>query len=157
MFKGFLLAISLLTSLNAISADPEYLDRFKNKNYKYDLVTCSNCNEVNKEKKYIIIDLRDKEDYQRMGSLKGAINVPAFYNNGDINEKFIDDIQKYLSLKQNILFVSQDGHHGFVTASYFDANNVYPVEKMGVLFGGIRKWYSDGCDLESKNGKKFNR
>lgn len=142
--KLILFSFASIFALNANSQDFEFLERYK-KDVGFDIVMCSNFKEKNKLSRYIVLDIRDSDDVKRYGKIKNSFNVPAFYNNGTINGEFINQINKYLKLKQNILLVSHDGQQSLITAQYMVANEIYPREKISVLYGGYRKWSFDKC------------
>jgi rhodanese-related sulfurtransferase len=156
--KGkILLFITIMgMSFSAMSQDYEYLDRYKkNNNLKFGIVTCQDFKD---EKKYnpLIIDIRNEYQAKFYGKLPKSINIQAYLQNESVNVNFLRQLAPYFQLKEEILLVSHDGTQALMAAEYFDQNNIYPKEKIKILFGGVIKWIADGCKLENGNGKSFN-
>ncbi len=98
-------------------------------------------NELKKklDRGFIIIDIRNKKEWEETGTIPGSIKLTAFDENGRFLNNFLKSFQSRFTNSDHIIFVSDHGDISSILANGFveqlGAKNMYSLE------GGIKSYF----------------
>ncbi len=102
--------------------------------------------EMNKNDDLIIIDIRTKKEWKNTGIIKKSKKITAFDDQGNFQQNFLRDIQKFTNISSKIVFISSDGDISSILANGFverlEYRNIFHLE------GGINNWITKGFPLK---------
>lgn len=93
------------------------------------LATCLNAKVVNKfasswdfdDKNYQIIDIRTPKEWES-GVIKGAYKVSILDNNGNFNEKFVDEVNEVWDKKSPVVLICRSGSRSLRASKILEKN-----------------------------------
>ena len=92
-----------------------------------------------KEKGFIFIDIRNKNEIDKTGIIPGSINITAFDSEGNFLSNFLKEYQSRFTNTDNVVLISDTGDISSILANGFSENlgakNMYSLE------GGIQNYF----------------
>ena len=106
-----------------------------------------NSNELssNQISNLILIDIRTIKGGEKIGIIKGSVQIEALDHLGNLNPNFIKSFKSFVKKNDHVVFISNNGELSsmFANSLYeqLDYNHVYN------LIGGIQNWVKEGRNL----------
>jgi len=93
-------------------------------------------------KKFILIDIRTKKEWEHTGVIEGSYKISAFDSKGNLNPNFLKMYKKNVKENDHVVFISDKGEVSAILANGFIENlgmkNIYSLK------GGIQEWIIKG-------------
>tara|TARA_B100001173_G_scaffold250071_1_gene220790 strand:- start:96 stop:824 length:729 start_codon:yes stop_codon:yes gene_type:complete len=103
---------------------------------------------IAQKENYKFIDIRTKKEREITGIIPGSLEITAFDIYGNFVPKFMKTFKDLVNLKDNIVFISNEGAISAILANGFveqlGATNVYSLE------GGIQQLIKENYQLSKK-------